>query len=428
MKPFLNDKNVLENCKIYKMLATYSKDKHLSFHTPGHKYGKWDITELAFSDNLSDPTGCILKAEQDIAEILGANRSFILTDGSTSGILSMVYAAKSLGVRALAFPTNSHKSVYNACAMTGLKAITFDQGVSENGLPLPPSLQEISKALEHADGLLLTSPDYYGNIPPLAKIRALCDKQGKPFLIDGAHGGHLHFDKTLYAGAYADMWVDGVHKSLPALTQGAVLSARTENYAVALKNSVDIFRTTSPSYPIMASVEYAVKFPKNEKLETKVKTFAETHPEFLTLNQDWTKLLLRISDPFSVQKQLEQEGFYPEFCDGNTIMFYLSPATNERDFSALCKRIERLIKTAKPPKLLVHAPTLLKKIVDTDETEWVELDQAENRVCAKTCGLFPPCVPLLQRGELIPQNKIELLKTADNVFGIQDNKILVVKN
>jgi lysine decarboxylase len=428
MKTFFKDKTLLKNCKIYEMLAAHSKAKHLSFHTPGHKFGKWDITELSFSDNLSDPSGCILKAEEDIAKILGAEKSFILTDGSTSGILSMLYAAKSLGVRALAFPTSSHKSVYNACALIGLKAVTFDQSVSENGLPLPPTLREISKALEYADGLLLTTPDYYGNIPPLNEIRSLCNEQGKPFLIDGAHGGHLHFDKTLYAGEYADMWVDGVHKSLPAFTQGAVVSARTEKFVTPLKNGVDIFRTTSPSYPIMASVEYAVKFPRNESLETKVKVFAESHPEFLTVNEDWTKLLLRISDPFDVQKQLEQAGFYPEFCDGNVIMFYLSPATKKGDFDALCKRLERLIKTVKPSQFHAVTPSVFEQITDTDETEWVELDQAKNRVCAKTCGLFPPCVPLLQRGEIIPQSKIELLKKADNTFGIQDNKILVVKN
>ncbi len=428
MKPFLSDRNVLKNCKIYKMLATHSKDKHLSFHTPGHKFGAWDITELSFSDNLSDPTGCILAAEQDIAKILGAKKSFILTDGSTSGILSMVYAAKNLGVRALAFPTNSHKSVYSACALTGLKAITFDQDVSDVGIPLPPTLNSISNVLDHADALLLTSPDYYGNIPSLKELRAFCDEKKKLLLIDGAHGGHLHFDKTLYAGAYADLWVDGVHKSLPAFTQGAVVSAKTETYATALKTGVDVFRTTSPSYPIMASVEYAVKFPANDALQTKVKNFVQKNSKFLTLNEDWTKLLLRVSEPFDVQKQLEKEGFFPEFCDGNAIMFYLSPATKERVFNALCKRLDTLIKTAKPSKFLIPTPAILQKIDVNTEMEWIDIDQAEHRVCGKTCGLFPPCAPLIQRGEIIQKNKIELLKKADNVFGIQGNKILVVKS
>ena len=88
--------------------------------------------------------------------------------------------------------------------------------------------EKFTPLLEGADALLLTSPDYYGNIADLSAIRAFCNQTGKLLLIDGAHGGHLHFHKDLYAGAYADMWVDGVHKSLPALTQGAVVSARTE--------------------------------------------------------------------------------------------------------------------------------------------------------------------------------------------------------
>jgi hypothetical protein len=85
------------------------------------------------------------------------------------------------------------------------------------------------------------------------------------------------------------MWVDGVHKSLPAFTQGAVVSARTEALAAALQKGVDIFRTTSPSYPIMASVEYAVKCPRNEILEKCVYAFVQKEQRVF-LRDDWTKL------------------------------------------------------------------------------------------------------------------------------------------
>ena len=90
MRNYLQDEAVLKDCKIYQMLSAQSGKKHLSFHTPGHKVGEWDITELSYSDNLSCPQGCILEAERDIAKILGAFRSFILTDGSTAGVLSML--------------------------------------------------------------------------------------------------------------------------------------------------------------------------------------------------------------------------------------------------------------------------------------------------------------------------------------------------
>ena len=96
MRKYLKNKKVLKNCHIYQMLKGAAFCSHLSFHTPGHKVGRWDITELSFSDNLSCPQGCIAQAEKDIAEILGAKKSFILTDGSTSGVLSMLHTARAL--------------------------------------------------------------------------------------------------------------------------------------------------------------------------------------------------------------------------------------------------------------------------------------------------------------------------------------------
>ena len=137
LRYYLKNKSVLKRCKIYKMLRQNAQKKHVSFHTPGHKIGKWDITELSFSDNLSCPRGCIAAAERDIAQILGAAKSFLLTDGSTSGVLSMLYAAKSLGVNTLAISRNSHKSVYNGCALTGFpRCYTTANGTRK--LPSPP--------------------------------------------------------------------------------------------------------------------------------------------------------------------------------------------------------------------------------------------------------------------------------------------------
>ncbi len=408
------DKKTLAQCHIYQMLKTHSKKKHLSFHTPGHKTGGWDITELSFSDNLASPHGCIAEAERDIAEILGAKKSFILTDGSTSGVLSTLCAAKLLGVQKIAVPIASHKSVFNGCAVLGLSPVVF----TEN--------EGYASALQNADALFLTSPNYYGNIPSLQAIRALCDKENKLLLADGAHGGHLHFDKSLYAGAYADIWVDGVHKSLPALTQGAVVSARDERTAEALLTAVGVFRTTSPSYPIMASVEYAVKYPRNEDLENAARAFAKTNERIL-LREDYTKLCVQIgARAFEAEKDLEKDGFYAEFCDGETIMFYLSPATKAKSFKALKKRINRLLEKYPFEEVeRVPAPLVLQK---DGETERVELERAVGRICAENCGLFPPCTPLIFVGEPITEEKLSLLKSADNAFGVYENKIKVFKN
>ena len=405
MMRFFKDKRTRKACRIYQMLSA-QKRKHLSFHTPGHKQKGFDITELSYSDNLACPRGCIAQAEREIAQILGASKSFILTDGSTSGVFSMLYAAKTLGVKKVFVIEPAHGSVYNACVVTGLVPLSTEKG---------------------ADAVLCTSPDYYGNIARLSELRALCEKEQKLLLVDGAHGGHLHFDKTLYAGAYADFWVDGVHKSLPALTQGAVVSARTEAQAVALCEAVKLFRTTSPSYPIMASVEYAVKYPRNEKLEAQVKEYASTQ-ERVEIQGDWTKMCAVFGKrAFEAEKWLQQKGAFAEFCDGETVCFYLSPATKEREFKTLCKLLEtafdkypfeRETSVERNP-----APLVFKETAG----EWVELSVSENRVCAANCGLFPPCVPLIKKGERITKENIEKLQKVNNVFGLNDGKIFTYK-
>ena len=426
MDRFLKNKAVLAECKIYQMLLQRTGVRHISFHTPGHKVGAWDITELSFSDNLSCPRGCIAAAEKDIASLLGASRSFILTDGSTAGVLSMLQAAKSLGVRTVAVCEASHKSLLNGCMALGLTPLVYPCEYMDK-IPFAPTMSALNEKygeiFSQADALFFTSPDYYGNVADLQGIRDFCDKTGKLLLVDGAHGGHLHHNKTLRAGGYADMWVDGVHKSLPAFTQGAVVSARDEKTAVALENAVDIFRTTSPSYPIMASVEYAVKYPRNTDLEEKVKAFQKQ--ERVYRNADFTKLVVRFgAQAFAVEKQLEAEGIYAEFCDGEYLMFYLSPATSEEEFALLTERLSRLFEEypCKGEKTTQPIPAPL--ILTGKATKWVALEQAEGRVCAGLCGLFPPCVPLFQIGEKITTEKIEKLQKANNVFGLKNGKIL----
>lgn len=415
MRALLKDKNTLRRCHIYGMLYRQGKRRHVSFHTPGHKNAKRDITELSYSDNLSCPRGCIAAAEEDIAAVLGAKKSFLLTDGSTSGVLSMLYAAKRAGARTVALLQDAHKSFWNGCALLALTPLVFTEA-------------DAARAVENADALFITSPDYYGNIADWKTLRALCDKAGKLLLVDGAHGGHLHFDRTLYAGAYADIWVDGVHKSLPACTQGAVVSARTDALAEYLRAGVDIFRTTSPSYPIMASVEYAVKYPENRRLPKLVRALAEEYPDRVRINGDWTKVCLLVGkEAFAAQTALEKRGIYPEFCDGEIVMFYLSPATTKGAFRQLRRAIAWVCqrfpyeKNALPR---VHTPLVPAQ---TGETEKATPQEAVGRICAADCGLFPPCTPLIKRGERVTQAAVDRLCAAPNAYGLIDGKLTVFK-
>ena len=428
MQDYFADRSVAERCHILKMLEKQAQAEHHSYHTPGHKQKGYDITELGYSDNLSCPRGVLLSAQEDITQILGADASYILTDGSTAGVLSILQALKMLGCRTVAAVTTSHKSFFSGCLLTGLQPVFIETPMGENGLPRKIYLGDVLEGIASADALFLTSPDYYGNVADLQTIQAACKQYGKYFVVDGAHGGHLHYNRALYAGAYADMWVDGVHKSLPALTQGAVVSAR-KPCVEALRTSVDIFRTTSPSYPIMASVEYAVKYPENRELEGYIQQ-QKKEKAYLYEGEDYTKLCVFAVDGFALEQKAISEGIYPEFTSGNLVCFYLSPAMKQEEITLLFAFLWR----AEAEGLLLEKKELRStpapmEIYKTDGflTEKVCLENAEGRICATVCGLFPPCLPLIQKGERITKEKITALQKATNVFGVESGEIRVFK-
>ena len=426
MQGFFTNEGVAKRCHILQMLEKQAQAEHHSYHTPGHKQKGYDITELSYSDNLSCPRGVILSAQEELAQIVGADASYILTDGSTAGVLSMLYALKTLGCRKVAAFTASHKSFWNGCLLTGLQPVLLETPMGENDLPRKIGVGDVLEGIDGADALFLTSPDYYGNVADLQAIQSACKQYGKYFVVDGAHGGHLHYNRALYAGAYADMWVDGVHKSLPALTQGAVVSAK-KACVEALRSAVDIFRTTSPSYPIMASVEYAVKYPENKELEGYIQQ-QKRERAYLYESEDYTKLCVFAVDGLALEKRAISEGLYPEFASGNLVCFYLSPAMEKEEVELLFAFLGR----AESEGLLLEekelhstpAPVEIHKM-DGFSTEKVCLENAEGRISAGVCGLFPPCLPLIQKGERITKEKIIALQKATNVFGVESGEIRV---
>lgn len=399
------------------MLAAQERRKHISFHTPGHKKRGADITELSYSDNLSAPTGVIGQAQADIAHILGADASFLLTDGSTSGVYAMLMALRDAGVRKLAVPVCSHVSVLRGSSLMGLELIPVAQEFS-GGIARQPTVDAVRHAMETADALILTSPDYYGFFPDLGAIAELMQAQNKPLVIDGAHGSHLH-GTALHASNYASMWVDGVHKSLPAMTQGAVVSAKGI-WTDLLAESVPCFRTTSPSYPILASIEYAVKYPRNERIERAAEGVKRALGALE--NPDWSKIVIPFGKKSGdARRFLESRGVYPEFDDGNYLMFYLSPATRRRELNKLVHLVKRL------PRGEVASDARMRG--RTGNTTVALLPQeAVGRVCAQTCGLFPPCMPVLFPGDVVSGDAARRLSGAVSAFGLSDGKIIVFED
>lgn len=432
-----------------------AKDRN-RLHMPGHKnagdfksrfpVAGMDVTELSCTDDLSCPSGAIKRAQTDLAQILGAKKAYITTDGSSSGVMAMLFVAAAYGTKIIV-PRNSHKSVFNACRLMNLEPVIV-QGAEVNGVLLPPSPELIETLIVNdvnIAGLIITSPDYYGNIAPLENYAEVLKKYGRYLFVDGAHGAHLALNENRagYAGVYADMWVDGAHKSLPALTQGALVLVNDEKLIARAEEGLSIFRTTSPSFPVMASVEYGVKyFLNNPKyLQRALDAVEELRSslEGVTLypSADWTKFAVDFKalgiSPYLAQELLEKKGIYPEFNDGRYILFYFSPSVEPRHLSEfktallwICaqKKLQNTYKEV--PAVPVGERTYSFLYAYRNKAEWVELKDAAGRMCADNVGITPPCLPILVAGEMVTEQAIQTLLKSKNTFGIVDGKIKVV--
>ena len=445
------------NYEILTQLSRYKGKDRIRLHMPGHKnfpafraafpVAPIDITELSFSDDLSCPSGAIDRAQRDIAEITGAKRAFITTDGSSSGVMAMMYVAAAFGNKIIV-PRNSHKSVFNACRLLGTEPVIV-QGKEEEGVltfPEPELLEKLIVNDVNISGAIITSPDYYGNIAPLDRYAEVLRKHGRYLFVDGAHGAHLALeeDRKGYAGVYADMWVDGAHKTLPVLTQGAAVLVANEELSDKAEEAMSVFRTASPSYPVMASVEYGIKyFINNPKLLARAKDAvaafrAEMEGVTFYPSADWAKVAIDFKplgiDPSIAQTALEKKGIYAEMNDGRYLLFYLSPVVTAGQLAELRAALIGVMAKKKNkgtfrdrPSIPVAERTYSFIYALRQRAEYVPLREAVGRMCAENAGVTPPCLPVVIAGEMVSSQAAELLSSAKNTFGVRDGKIKVVR-
>ena len=270
--------------ELYKKLIAYADSPAYPFHMPGHKRNKrfglaepmgMDITEITGFDNLHHPEEIIKKEQEFAAKLYGAKESFFLVNGSTSGILAAVSAAVPRGGRLL-LCRNAHKSVYNAAYLRQLELSYLRQDKTKIGLETAVCVQEVERALalEKADAVLITSPTYEGMVADVERIAQLVHEKGLPLIVDEAHGAHFGFhpffpESALQKGA--DLVIQSVHKTLPSLTQTAVLHVgkEAEQYVDRMKvrRFLSIYQTSSPSYILMGSISKCLHTLRTEDFE-----------------------------------------------------------------------------------------------------------------------------------------------------------------
>lgn len=281
LKMKLHNENAYQYDDMLGKLEAYSKENIVPMHMPGAKrnselIGRYmddmpapydiDITEIDGFDNMHNADGMIKKAFEKTAVLYGADESLFLVNGSTAGNMAAICGVTDKG-DSIIVARNCHISVYNAIILNELDAnYVYPQYDDEYGYYKGISLREIKDTVEKNESMgkdikavVITSPTYEGNVSDIKNIAAYLHEHNIPLIVDEAHGAHFKFSCEFPQTAVeqgADIVINSVHKTLPSLTQTAVLHINYGYVNVSkVKRYWNIYQSTSPSYILMGSID-----------------------------------------------------------------------------------------------------------------------------------------------------------------------------
>ena len=291
---------------IFDKLKNYSDSDYYAFHMPGHKRNldlmdgtspyRIDITEIDGFDDLHHAEGILKEAQERAAEVYHADETHFLVNGSTVGILSAILGTTEKGDSILV-ARNCHKSVYHAIYLNELDPVyLYPKFDTELGLSTEIDAADVQKALEEHPGIravMIVSPTYDGVVSDIEKIAEIVHEAGCLLIVDEAHGAHFGFDPYFPKSANmygADLVINSLHKTLPALTQTALLHVNGERVnRRKVKRYLDMLQTSSPSYILMASIDACIHLLEQTQMQ-KCSIFKEYAAHIDNLREELKKL------------------------------------------------------------------------------------------------------------------------------------------
>ena len=421
------------NTPIYSRLLEHKNLDFSPFHTPGHKNNfftenlfELDFTELPDTDALYEADNIILETEKNLAKLFSSKRSLISSGGCSLAIQAMLKLACQRGKKIL-FARNIHRSAVNTCALLGITPkwiMPKSQNPLFTGVISPQDVENEFLKDTEISALYVTSPNYYGEITDIKSLSKICHKYNKLLLVDNAHGSHLAFLKEnlhpIHLGA--DMSACSLHKTLPVLTGGAVLNIANADFIENAKNAMSLFGSTSPSYPIMASIDLCCKYMSEtgineyqhlEQRVMQIKKLAKNHdiiqPEGLC---DHTRICISTPDIQNQIKFFHSHKIEPEFCDGKNAVFICTPFNSEKDFQRLENTILQIHGQSEnmPFPFTLPETALTPREAILSESEMIPAEKSLGRISADSACPCPPGIPIIMPGEIIDKNIIHLLE------------------
>ena len=471
---------------LYERLMWTAKENRYPMHMPGHKRAglftmanpyAFDVTEIDDTDNLHQPEGEILWEMEQMKQKYGTKDSYLLVNGSTCGILAAISACCHPG-DTIVIARNCHRSVYHAVELLSLKPVyVYPEVDKETGICLGISSEEVKHVIVDTKPacVVLTSPTYEGVVSNIRAIAEIVHEKNSLLVVDEAHGAHFGFHSYFPQNANtrgADVVIHSLHKTLPSLTQTALLHINGR-YAdrERIRNYLHMLQSSSPSYILMASIDECVRAMdecREEIMDTYVECLQQARERLKQLKNiklieaehyDRSKIVLSVKNLKNTdgevlngkrfQEMLRSYHLEMEMASGSYVIAMTGPGDTQEGMDRLVQAVMEIDKNILCEELSGNDEDHTIKNISYEmipleqayssfeagrmEGESVKWNEASGRISLEYVYLYPPGIPMIVPGERITSTIVQkMVKYKEMGFSIeglsQENCLLVAGN
>ena len=454
--------NEQKSAPICEALQYFKRKRVVPFDVPGHKRGRGnkdlvellgaqcvglDVNSMKPLDNLGHPVSVIRQAEELTADAFGAAHAFLMVNGTTSSVQTMILSVCKAGDKIL-LPRNVHKSVINALVLCGAIPVYVEAKVNPKiGIALGVEIEEVRRVMDEnpdAVAIIINNPTYYGVCSNLREIVKMAHERGMKVLADEAHGTHLYFGEHLPVSgmvAGADMAAVSMHKSGGSLTQSSILLCGESMDAEYVRQIINLTQTTSASYLLLSSLDLSrrnLALHGKESFEkvTRMAEYARNEINEIggyyaygqelidgdsVYDYDVTKLSIYTQGigltGIEVYDLLRDEyDIQIEFGDIGNILAYISIGDRIQDIERLVGALEDIKRRyEKDGNDLYCGDFIQPESVMTPQQAFyankkqIPINETGGKICAELVMCYPPGIPILTPGERITDDIIEYI-------------------
>ncbi|HSA07432.1 MAG TPA: aminotransferase class V-fold PLP-dependent enzyme [Candidatus Gastranaerophilales bacterium] len=432
-------------------------------HIPGHAGGAGilpkfkdlfgeRIINLDYTDEFSGlgklypSDGPIARAQELMAELFNAEKSFFLINGSSVGNLALALTVAKENKK-LVIGRNCHRSVIAGLTLTGANPVWIvPKWLEKWGIWGHVNPAEIEKVLdENSDvsAVWITNPTYEGVVSDVEKIASICKQRGVILIVDEAHGCLWNFSDKLPLAALecgADAVVHSLHKTGGSFSQSSVLHIAKESKINVddVDANLGMLQSTSPSCTLLASLDAARAYLSSEygrqRVDYAIKN-AEAVREILDnidgvnclsakngSDLDVTKIYITV-DGLSgkrLQSILEIEyNIEIETATDEGILALSNIGNTSEQLYYFCECIKNIAKEnysdithlEKIKYMPLHVPEIVctPRKAYISEKEKVKPEDGIGRISAEIVAVCPPGIPVLVPGEMITEAHLPYL-------------------